>query len=53
LAFTFELLSVFKVEGDKTNEIPSQIVLEGEAIPVIVNTDFQMPARLPKMQASA
>jgi hypothetical protein len=40
-----------RVEGDKANEIPSQVVLEGEAIPVIVNTDFQAPAPLPKMQA--
>ena len=42
-----------RVEGDNAEEIPTQIVLEGEAIPVIVNTDFQAPAPLPKMLARA
>lgn len=40
-----------RVERDNANEIPAEIVLEGEAIPVIVNTDFQTPVPLPKTLA--
>ena len=36
-----------RIEGDNTADIPSQIVLDGETIPVIVNTNFKVPEPFP------
>jgi hypothetical protein len=35
-----------RVEGQSACDIPSEIVLDGEAIPVIVNTGFRVPQPL-------
>lgn len=35
-----------RIEGDDSVDIPSQIVLDGEAIPVIVTTNFRIPEPL-------
>jgi hypothetical protein len=35
-----------RIEGQESAGIPSQVVLEGEPIPIIVNTNFKLPEPL-------
>jgi hypothetical protein len=35
-----------RVEGEDVNDIPRQVVLDGEAIPVIVTGSFKVPVPL-------
>lgn len=35
-----------RIEGEEAAVIPSQITLEGESIPIIVNTNFKIPEPL-------
>lgn len=35
-----------RIESQDAGRIPSEIVLDGEAVPVIVNTGFRVPAPL-------
>lgn len=35
-----------RVEGDDASEIPQQIVLDGESVPVIVTANFKVPQPL-------
>lgn len=35
-----------RVEGEDVTKIPSHITLEGETIPIIVNTNFKVPVPL-------
>jgi hypothetical protein len=35
-----------RIETQKADQIPPQVVLDGEAIPVIVNTSFKIPEPL-------
>lgn len=37
-----------RVEGDDEPNIPEEIVLDGEPVPIIVNTNFKVPAPLTK-----
>lgn len=47
-----ELAIRVRIEGDDTSGIPSQIVLEGETIPVIVTPDFKKPEPLARAESS-
>lgn len=35
-----------RIQGEEAVHIPSQIILDGETIPIIVNTNFQIPEPL-------
>ena len=35
-----------RIEGDDVGDIPSEIVLDGEPVPIIVNTNFTLPRPL-------
>ena len=41
-----EIAIRIRIEGDDAIDIPRQIVLDGEAVPVIVNTNFRVPEPL-------
>ena len=37
-----------RVEGDDAADIPEEIVLDGEPVPIVVNTNFRIPEPLRK-----
>ena len=39
-----------RIEGQSTDGIPSQIVLDGETIPIVVNKNFKVPEPLMRAQ---
>lgn len=41
-----ELAIRVRIEGEDAGDIPQQILLEGEAVPVIVSTNFRVPEPL-------
>lgn len=42
-----EVVIRIRIEDDDPGKIPSHILLDGERVPVIVNTNFRAPTRLP------
>jgi hypothetical protein len=42
-----------RIEDDSATSIPHHIVLEGERVPIIVNTGYRVPSRLPAYVGSS
>lgn len=42
----FEMAIRIRIQGDETAHIASQITLDGETIPIIINKNFQLPEPL-------